>query len=138
MNSYGRRQAFSGPVRTLATMEDTKLAQELFRQPGDGAVIVLDGGGSTRTAMLGDVNAEILKENGWIGIVINGVVRDSVALGKVDIGIKALGVTPVRSAKTGKGAIDIPVAFGNILFEPGQYIYCDEDGILISAERLPE
>jgi regulator of ribonuclease activity A len=136
MKNYGLRQAFSGPIRTLVTMEDTKLAQQLFRQPGKGAVVVLDGGGSTRTAMLGDVNAEILRQNGWAGIVINGAVRDSVELAKVGLGIKALGVTPVRSAKTGIGAIDIPVAFGNVLFEPDQYIYCDKDGILVSATPL--
>lgn len=136
LNDYGGRSAFSGPIRTLVTMEDTKLAQELFRTPGNGAVIVLDGGGSLRAAMLGDINADILKQNGWAGIVINGVVRDSAALRKIDIGIKALGVTPVRSAKSGIGAVDVPVAFGNVLFEPGQYIYCDEDGVLISPTQL--
>ena len=98
LQNYGGRSCFSGPIRTIVTMEDTKLAQELFRTPGNGAVIVLDGGGSYRTAMLGDVNADILKRNGWAGIVINGVVRDSEALRKIDIGVKALGVTPVRSS----------------------------------------
>lgn len=136
LRDFGGRTAFSGPIRTVVTMEDTKLAQGLFRTPGKGAVIVLDGGGSLRTAMLGDVNADILKQNGWAGIVINGVVRDSAALRKVDIGIKALGVTPVRSAKSGIGAIDVPVAFGNVLFEPGQHIYCDEDGVMISSASL--
>ncbi len=136
LKDFGGRSSFSGLIRTIVTMEDTKLAQETFRTPGNGAVIVLDGGGSLRTAMLGDVNADILKQNGWAGIVINGVVRDSEALRKIDIGIKALGVTPVRSAKLGIGAVDVPVAFGNVLFEPGQHIYCDEDGILISSAPL--
>ena len=88
-------------MRTIVTMEDTKLEQKLFRKPGSGAVFVRGGGGSLRTAMLGDVNADILKQNGWFGIVINGVVRDSAALRKVNIGVKSVGVTPVRSAKSG-------------------------------------
>ena len=96
-------------------------------------MIVLDGGGSLRTAMLGEVNADILKRNGWVSIVINGLVRDSAALHKVNIGIKALGVTPVRSAKSGIGAVDVPVTFGNTLFVPRQHIYGDEDCLLISA-----
>ncbi|MQQ10662.1 ribonuclease E activity regulator RraA [Epibacterium sp. SM1979] len=134
--NFGGRLSFSGPIRTVVTMEDTKLAQQLLRTPGDGAVIVLDGGGSTRTAMLGDVNAEILRQNNWAGIVINGVVRDSAELRGIDIGIKALGVTPIRSAKAGIGAIDVPVSFGNVLFRPGQYIYCDQDGVLIGEVPL--
>lgn len=136
LQSYGGRPSFSGPIRTIVTMEDTKLAQELFRTPGNGAVIVLDSGGSLQTAMLGDVNADILKQNGWAGIVINGAVRDSEALRTIDIGIKALGVTPVRSGKSGIGAVDVPVAFGNVLFVPGQFIYCDEDGVLTGFAQL--
>lgn len=86
--------------------------------------------------MLGDLNADILVEQGFAGIVINGVVRDARALAKVKPGIKALGVTPVRSAKRGVGALGVPVAFGNVLFEEGQCIYCDEDGVLVSEEPL--
>lgn len=134
---FGRSRRFAGRIRTAVTMEDTKLVQqELFKTPGDGGVIVLDGGGSFRSAMLGDLNADLLVEHGWAGIVINGVVRDATRLAGVDLGIKALGVTPVRSAKRGIGALDVPVAFGNVLFEPGQCIYCDEDGVLVSDDPL--
>ena len=135
--NYGGTRQFAGCIRTAVTMEDTKLVQDaLFCTPGNGDVIVLDTGGSLRTAMLGDMQAAILRDNGWAGIVVNGVIRDSLALSEIDIGVKALGVTPVRSAKTGIGALDIPVAFGNVLFETGQFIYCDEDGVLVSDEPL--
>ncbi|MCY4034621.1 MAG: ribonuclease E activity regulator RraA [Hyphomicrobiales bacterium] len=134
---FGAKRIFAGRIRTAVTMEDTKLVQqELFKTPGEGAVIVLDGGGSFRSAMLGDLNADILVEHGWAGIVINGVVRDSRRLAEVDLGIKALGTTPVRSAKRGIGALDVPVAFGNVLFETGQCIYCDEDGVLVTENPL--
>lgn len=135
---FGAKRMFAGRIRTAVAMEDTKLVQqELFKTPGEGAVIVLDGGGSFRSAMLGDLNADILVEHGWAGIVINGVVRDSRRLAEVDLGIKALGTTPVRSAKRGTGALDVPVAFGNVLFETGQCIYCDEDGVLVT-ENPPD
>ncbi|MTI17522.1 ribonuclease E inhibitor RraA [Rhodobacteraceae bacterium RKSG542] len=134
---FGAQRMFAGRIKTAVTMEDTKLVQEaLFKTPGDGGVIVLDGGGSFRSAMLGDLNAELLRKNGWAGIVINGVVRDSARLANIDIGIKALGTTFVRSGKTGIGALDVPVAFGNVYFEPGQCVYCDEDGVLVSQDPL--
>jgi regulator of ribonuclease activity A len=133
---YGQRHIFAGPIRTVVTMEDTKLAQQLFREQGDGAVIVLDGGGSMHSAMLGDINADILAKNNWAGIIINGAIRDSAALSNINIGIKALGTTPIRSEKKGIGAIDVPVAFGHVLFETGQYIYCDEDGIIVSDSPM--
>ena len=136
LRDFGAKRAFAGRIRTAVTMEDTKLVHELFATPGKGDVIVLDGGGSTRTALLGDRMADRLIFNGWAGIVINGAVRDRQALAELPLGVKALGTTPVRSAKTGIGAIDIPVAFGNVLFAPGQCIYCDEDGILVSDEPL--
>lgn len=133
LRDFGGRRVFSGRIRTVVTMKDVKLAQQLFNEPGKGQVIVLDGGGSLQTAMLGDVNAEILRKNGWAGIIINGAVRDIDQLADVDIGIKALGVTCARSAKEGIGAIDVPVAFGESLFAPGNHVYCDGDGVLVGA-----
>lgn len=137
LRDYGAKRTFAGRIRTAVTMEDTKLVQKgLFASQGHGGVIVLDGGGSLGTAMLGDMMAERLIANGWAGIVINGAVRDSRRLANLDLGIKALGTTPIRSRKTGIGAIDIPVAFGNAIFETGGCIYCDEDGILVADEPL--
>lgn len=135
--SFGARVAFAGRVRTAVTLEDTLLIQKsLFSTPGHGQVVVLDGGGSMRSALLGDVNAGLLLANGWGGIVINGAVRDMERLAGVDLGIMALGTSPVRSGKTGVGAIDVPVVFGNALIRPGDHIYCDQDGILISEDPL--
>ena len=135
--NFGQLSSFAGRIRTAVTMEDTKLVQQkLFQTPGAGAVIVLDGGGSFRSALLGDLNADLLVEHGWAGIVINGVVRDTKRLAQVKLGIKALGVTPVRSSKRGIGALDVPVAFGNVLIEPGQCIYCDADGVLVTDTPL--
>jgi len=125
-------------ARTVVTAEDSKLAQELFRQPGDGAVAVVDGGGSLRRALLGDIYAGILAENGWAGVVICGAVRDAERLHAIDLGIKALAATPARSAKAGVGAVDVPVAFGGILFAPGDCVYCDADGVLVSASPLSD
>lgn len=134
---FGAKRMFAGRIRTAVTMEDTALIQqELFSKQGEGGVIVLDGGASTRTAMLGDRMADRLVENGWAGIIINGVVRDARDLAGIDLGIKALGVTPIKSAKQGIGALGVPVAFGNVLFEEGQCIYCDEDGVLVSEDVL--
>ena len=134
---FGGTRRFAGRVRTAVTMEDTRLVQDaLFSASGDGGVIVIDGGGSLRTAMLGDRMGERLIANGWAGIVIYGAVRDAAALGKLDLGVKALGTTPFRSAKRGIGALDVPLAFGHVLIEPGQCIYCDEDGVLVSDETL--
>lgn len=134
---FGAKRQFAGKIRTAVMVEDTKLVQEtLFSSQGDGGVIVLDGGGSMRTALLGDMMAGRLIENGWAGIIINGAIRDSRPLSDLDLGVKALGTSPVRSAKTGRGAIDVPVAFGGVLFEPGNYLYCDEDGVLLSDREL--
>lgn len=134
---FGRKSFFAGRIRTAVMVEDTKLVQEeLFSAKGDGGVIVLDGGGSMRTALLGDRMADRLINNGWAGIVINGAVRDAQMLAGLDLGIKALGTSPIRSAKTGTGAIDVPVAFGSVLIEPGMFIYCDADGVLVTDEPL--
>lgn len=135
--SFGGRTAFAGRIRTAITLEDTLLIQKsLFSTPGHGQVVVLDGGGSMRSALLGDLNADLLRANGWGGIVINGAVRDTERLSGIDLGIMALGTSPVRSGKTGIGAIDVPVVFGNALIRPGDHIYCDRDGILVSKDPL--
>ncbi|MEM9224205.1 MAG: ribonuclease E activity regulator RraA [Pseudomonadota bacterium] len=134
---YGGTRTFSGRIRTAVMVEDSKLIQDvLFQTSGNGDVIVVDAGGSVRTAMLGDRMAERLISNGWSGIVINGAVRDSGRLALLPLGVKALGTTPARSGKAGTGALDVPVAFGSVLFETGKCIYCDDDGILVADEPL--
>ncbi|MGB0694713.1 MAG: ribonuclease E activity regulator RraA [Rhodospirillaceae bacterium] len=128
---FGKRTHFEGKIRTIVTMEDTKLAKALFQEPGNGDVIVVDGGGSMQTALLGDIQAGILSKNGWAGILINGAVRDSAELADIDLGVKALGTCFTRPKQNGIGAVDIPVCFGRVLFEPGQYLYSDPDGVLV-------
>lgn len=133
---FGGRARFYGPARTLRTFEDNATLKALVSTPGNGAVLVVDGGGSLRTALVGDVIAAIARDNGWAGLVLWGAVRDSVALAGLDIGIKALGTNPWKSGKTGHGHVDGPVSFGGVTIRPGEWVYSDEDGLLISATPL--
>ncbi|GIH49153.1 regulator of ribonuclease activity A [Microbispora rosea] len=134
--SYGSRTRFSGQIATVRCLEDNALVKQVLATPGEGRVLVVDGGGSLRTALLGDMIATSAMENGWAGVVINGAVRDTAALAGFDLGIKALGANPRKSAKTGLGEIDVPVNFGDVTFAPGAWLYSDEDGILVSDQRL--
>jgi len=134
---FGGQHTFSGPVRTLKTREDNALLKQLLSSPGNGAVLVVDGEGSLRTALVGDMLAETALKNGWAGLVLHGAVRDVVALAKLDLGIKALGSNPRKSAKSGVGTIDGPVSFGDVNFVKGCWLYSDDDGIVVSAKQLP-
>jgi regulator of ribonuclease activity A len=133
---YGGRVRFYGPIRTVKSTEDNALLKQTLSTAGDSAVLVVDGGGSLRSALVGDLMAGLGLKNGWAGLVIWGAVRDTVALGGVDIGIKALGSNPWRSSKNGAGQVDVPVSFGGVEFRPGHWLYSDEDGILVSSRRL--
>jgi len=133
---FGGRARFFGPVRTLKTFEDNALIKATLSSPGAGAVLVVDGHASLRCALVGDVIAGLALQNGWAGLVIWGAVRDSVALGSLDLGIKALGTNPCKSAKHGTGVVDVPVSFGGVEFRPGEWLYSDEDGVLLSARAL--
>jgi regulator of ribonuclease activity A len=131
--SYGGRSRFAGPVRTLRVHEDNALVKQVLSTPGDGAVLVVDGGGSLRTALVGDVIAGLAVSNGWSGLVLHGAVRDVVALGGLDVGIKALGSNPRKSGKTGAGEVDVPVTFGGVTFRTGDHLLSDEDGVLVTS-----
>jgi regulator of ribonuclease activity A len=133
---FGGRVRFSGRVRTVKSFEDNTLIKQALSGPGDGAVLVVDGGGSLRCSLLGDNLAGLGVKNGWSGLVIWGAVRDTVALGKLAIGVKALGANPWRSSKTGSGQVDVPVRFGGIVFRPRDWLYSDEDGIVVSEQSL--
>lgn len=128
--SYGR-PSFSGRIATIRCYEDNVLLRRRVEEPADGRVLVVDGGGSLRYALLGDNIATIALENHWSGIVLNACVRDSAALERLDIGIKALGTNPRPSRKDGAGAIDVPVSFGSITFEPGATLHADADGVVV-------
>jgi regulator of ribonuclease activity A len=133
---YGGRVRFHGPIRTVRSTEDNALLKQTLSTPGEGAVLVVDGGASLRCALVGDLIAGLGQKNGWAGLVIWGAVRDTMALATLDMGIKALGSNPWRSSKNGTGQADVPVSFGGVEFRPGHWLYSDEDGILVSSRRL--
>lgn len=129
--SYGGRAGFHGPARTLRSYEDNLLLKELVASDGEGGVLVVDGGGSLRCALLGDNMARRALENGWAGFVVLGAVRDRDELARVDIGVKALGTNPRRSRKNGDGVVDDVVTIDDVAIRPGAHVYCDVDGILV-------
>ena len=131
LHQFGGVTAFSGPISTVRSHEDNVVLKRHLGEPGKGRVLVLDGGGSRRVALLGDMVAGLAAANGWAGVVVNGCVRDVVALRALDVGIKALGTNPRPSGKAGAGEVDVPVDFGGITFEPGAMLYSDDDGVVV-------
>lgn len=129
---FGSAAGFEGKIVTIRCFEDNALLHEALGQPGKGCVLVVDGGGSTRRALVGDVVAALGMNNGWEGIVLNGAIRDRVEIDAMDFAIFALATSPKRSTKTRAGARDVPVTFGDVTFVPGHYLYADSDGILVS------
>ncbi|RGE16836.1 ribonuclease E activity regulator RraA [Leucobacter sp. wl10] len=129
--NIGGMSGFSGAVRTVRCFQDNALIKELLSGPGDGAVLVVDGGGSLETALVGDIIASLAVDNGWAGLIVNGAIRDRVALGTLPFGVKALGSNPAKSGKTGEGEADVPVEIGGVVFRPGATVWCDDDGILV-------
>lgn len=123
--------AFSGRIATARCPEDNSLLRAAAGEPGGGRVLVVDGGGSYRCALLGDNIAALALENGWAGVVLNGCVRDSAALASLGLGVKALGTNPRPSRKEGKGEIGAAVEFGGVTFEPGARLYADLDGVVV-------
>ncbi|KAB1915379.1 MULTISPECIES: ribonuclease E activity regulator RraA [unclassified Micromonospora] len=131
LRQFGGVRAFAGRAVTVRCFQDNALVKSIVAEPGEGRVLVVDGGGSLHTALMGDLIAGTAAENGWAGVVINGAVRDVVALGALPIGIKALGTNPRKSAKTGAGERDVPVSFGNCVFPPGAEVHSDDDGVVV-------
>ena len=133
---FGGRATFSGQIVTLKLFEDNSLVREALGGDGRGKVLVVDGGGSQRCALVGDQLAVLAHKNGWEGIVVYGCIRDSAAIGAIDIGVRALATHPQKSIKKGVGDRDIAVTFGGVTFNPDEYLYADEDGVLVSSRRL--
>jgi len=129
--NLGGHTHFSGQVRTIRCFEDNALVKTVLGTPGEGAVLVVDGEGSLRTALMGDMIAESAVANGWSGVIINGAVRDREALARLPLGIKALGSNPKKSAKTGVGEVDVQLVIDRVRIQPGVMIYSDPDGILV-------
>ena len=134
--SYGGKVAFYGPISTVQVHEDNVLVRAALEEPGAGRVLVVDGRGSLRCALVGDQLAALGLGNGWAGVVINGCIRDVAALAELAFGVQALASNPLRSAKRGTGARDVQVTFAGLVCAPGQYLYADEDGIIIAKWPL--
>jgi regulator of ribonuclease activity A len=134
--SYGGRFAFHGRIATLKLFEDNSLVRKAVESAGEGRVLVIDGGGSLRRALVGDQLAALAVKNGWAGIVVYGCIRDSAAIGDMDIGVFALDTHPMKTVKKNVGDADIPVTFGGVTFVPGEWLYADEDGVILSAAPL--
>ncbi|MFB0833604.1 ribonuclease E activity regulator RraA [Arthrobacter halodurans] len=131
--NFGGRPRFAGTVRTVRCHRDNGLVKSVLNSPGDGAVLVVDGGGSLESALMGDLIAAAAVANGWAGVVIHGAIRDRVAIAGLELGVKALGSNPRKSAKDSVGAVDVAVEFGGVVFRPGASLWSDEDGILVTA-----
>lgn len=134
--SYGKNNSFSGPICTVKVFEDNILISQTLENAPVGSVLVVDGGGSKKCALMGDRLAGIAEDRNLAGIVINGCVRDSKDLAELNIGILALGSNPLKSKKEGTGEVDIPLFFLGIDWRPGDYLYADADGIVISKRKL--
>ncbi len=135
-NSYGGKSQFHGEIVTLKLFEDNQLVRDQVSSDGKGKVLVVDAGASMRRALLGDMLAAKAVENGWAGIIINGCIRDSVDMAGLQLGVIALGTHPLKTVKAGIGQINVSVTFAGLNFEPADFIYVDEDGIIISEKPL--
>ncbi|QAU35013.1 ribonuclease E activity regulator RraA [Janthinobacterium sp. 17J80-10] len=134
--SFGKRPAFAGPARTLKVFEDNVLVRAALETPGEGHVLVIDGGGSLRCALVGGNLGVLAEKNGWAGILVNGCIRDSEEINGCDIGVRALATHPQRSIRKGVGDKDLQVSIAGVTVKPGDWIYADADGVLVSAAKL--
>jgi len=125
-----------GSASTVKVFEDNSLVRAALEESGGGRVLIVDGAASLRCALLGDMLAVLGKDNGWQGIIVYGCIRDSAVIAGIDIGVKALNTNPRKSVKKGVGERDIAVTFADVTINPGDYIYADEDGVVISVEKL--
>ncbi|MCP8970705.1 ribonuclease E activity regulator RraA [Ectobacillus ponti] len=136
LRSFGGQVRFSGPIATLKVQDDNTLVREALETLPEGTVLVVDGQASTRCALLGDNLAAIAVNRRLGGIIIHGCVRDSGQLRDMDLGIMALAAVPRKSRKEGKGERDVHLQFGGVQWEPGCYVYADEDGIILAKQKL--
>ena len=135
---FGGLKKMSGQIVTIKTFEDNSKVRELVGTPGLGKVLVVDGGASMNCALLGDNLARMAVENQWQGIVINGCLRDSAIIDQMDLSVRALNTHPRKTIKRGLGDVNVTVSFSGVQFEPGAYLYADEDGIIVSSKALVE
>jgi regulator of ribonuclease activity A len=133
---FGGKAQFHGAVQTVKVFEDNVLVKAQLATPGEGRVLVVDGGGSMRCALLGDLLAQMAIDNGWAGIVVYGAIRDSGPISEMPVGVMALGTHPSKSIKRGAGDVGIAVTFAGQTIRPGVWLYADEDGVIVADEPL--
>ena len=134
--NYGAKTSFSGHIVTVKCYEDNSLVEKALKTHGKGSVLVIDAGGSMNCAMLGDKRAADAIKNEWEGILVHGLIRDSATINGMEIGVRALGVCPLKSVKKGAGDSNLTVNFSGVTFTPGEYLYSDEDGVIVIKEKV--
>ncbi len=134
--NFGGRSSFGGMISTIKCHEDNSFVAKAVEENGDGRVLVVDGGASMRCGLLGDNLALKAAQHGWSGLIIYGCVRDVDELATMDLGVQALNSIPLKSVKRDIGLRDIEVTFGGVTFIPGEYVYADNNGVLVSSEAL--
>jgi regulator of ribonuclease activity A len=133
---FGKRRAFAGMIRTVRCHHDIVRLRERVNAKGDGCVLVVDGGGSLERAIFGDTMAALLVQNGWVGVIVNGAIRDTVEIDAMALSVKALGTVPKRGERKGGGESDVPVTFGGVTFTPGRHVVADDDGVIVLPEGI--
>jgi RraA family protein len=135
LRDFGGVTRFSGPASTVLCFENNPLVREALNEPGRGRVLVVDGGGSRRCALMGDNLASLAFTNGWAGVVINGCLRDAADIGSIPIGVKAIATHPLKSSKRDPGVRDVPVTFAGVTVTPGDWVYADMDGVIVGGKE---
>ena len=136
LKNFGGKSCFHGRISTIKCYEDNSLVADAVKERGNGSVLVVDGGGSLRCALLGDNLAEIAASNSWEGIIVFGCVRDVAALRAISLGVQAISPNPMKSVKRQVGLRDVEVSFGGVSFIPDQYVYADDNGVIVSKDEL--
>lgn len=136
LQHFGGHRAFHGRIATLKCFEDNSLIARYLSEPGEGRVLVVDAGGSLRCAMLGDILAQKAVDNGWAGIVLFGCIRDCEDIGRMSLGVLALAANPRKSVKKGLGKVGIPIEFAGVVFQVDEWLYADQDGVVVLPEQL--
>lgn len=134
--NFGGVEAFGGEIVTVKCFEDNSVVKEQVGLPGEGKVMVVDGGGSMRNALLGDMLAEKAAKNGWAGLIIYGCIRDVDVIAETELGVQAMGSNPRKTEKRGLGDLNVPVTFGGVTFKPGEFVYADNNGVIVSEKAL--
>lgn len=136
LSNFGKKSAFCGEIVTVRCYHDNSKVREVLQESGTGKVLFVDGNGSCQRALLGDNVAELAIKNGWQGVIVNGAIRDAATLSEMDLGVKALGTCPFKTEKKDVGEINVSLTINNQMIQPGDYIYADWNGIVMSKEKL--